>query len=87
MAHAHDAERMGNTPHWEPEDIIGKMTLSQLLFSHDYRYIAIKGMMTSIVMLGLGGLMAMLFRTELAVPNLQFFDARPYMSLMTLHGM
>ena len=38
-------------------------------------------------MLGLGGLMAMLFRTELALPDIQFFDARPYMSLMTLHGM
>jgi len=87
MASAHDAERMGIKPHWEPEDVIGKMTLSTLLFSNDYRHIAIKGMLTSVVMLGLGGLMAMLFRTELALPGIQILDARPYMSLMTLHGM
>ena len=87
MASAHDAERMGTKPHWEPEDVIGKMTLSTLLFSNDYRHIAIKGMLTSVVMLGLGGLMAMLFRTELALPDIQILDARPYMSLMTLHGM
>ena len=87
MASPHDAIRMGGTPHWESEDVIGKMTLSTLLFSNHYRHIAIKGMLTSVVMLGLGGLMAILFRTELAVPDIQFFDARPYMSLMTLHGM
>ena len=87
MAHLHDAERMGETPHWVPEDIIGNMTLKTLLFSHDYRHIAIKGILTSVVMLGLGGLMAMLFRTELALPDVQFFGARPYMQLMTLHGM
>lgn len=87
MAHPLDAERMGNMPHWEPEDVIGKMTLRELLFSNDYRHIAIKGMLTSVVMLGLGGLMAMLFRTELALPDLQIMDARPYMSLLTLHGM
>ncbi len=87
MASPQDMERMGGTPHWEPENIIGRMDLKTLLFSHDYRHIAIKGMLTSLVMLGLGGLMALLFRTELAVPDIQFFDARPYMSLMTLHGM
>ncbi len=87
MAHPDDIERMGGLPHWEPENVIGKMTLGTLLFSHDYRHIAIKGMLTSVVMLALGGLMAMLFRTELALPDIQFIDARPYMSLMTLHGM
>ena len=87
MTSANDTARMGGLPHWEPADVLGKMTLSDLLFSLDYRHIAIKGILTSIVMLGLGGLMAMLFRTELAVPDIQFFDARPYMSLMTLHGM
>lgn len=87
MASVHDAERTGGNPHWEPEDVIGKMTLSTLLFSNHYRHIAIKGMLTSVVMLGLGGLMAILFRTELAYPDIQILDARPYMSLMTLHGM
>ncbi|NIP76840.1 MAG: hypothetical protein GTN90_13015, partial [Xanthomonadales bacterium] len=87
MASELDATRMGETPHWEPADVVGKMTLSDLLFSNDYRHIALKGILTSVVMLGLGGLMAMVFRTELALPDLQLIDARPYMSLMTLHGM
>ncbi|MDH3665547.1 MAG: cbb3-type cytochrome c oxidase subunit I [Paracoccaceae bacterium] len=87
MASELDAVRMGEMPHWEPADVLGTMTLSNLLFSNDYRHIALKGILTSVVMLGLGGLMAMLFRTELALPDLQLIDARPYMSLMTLHGM
>lgn len=87
MAHADINARMGTMPHWEQKDVLGNMTLSILLFSNDYRHIAIKGMLTAVVMLALGGLMAMLFRTELTVADIQFFDARPYMSLVTLHGM
>ncbi|MBL4873923.1 MAG: cbb3-type cytochrome c oxidase subunit I [Rhodobacteraceae bacterium] len=87
MAHEHDNIRTGITPHWIPEDIIGKMTLSQLLFSNDYRHIAIKGVLTSMVMLGIGGTFAIIFRTELMVPDVQILGARVYMTLMTLHGM
>ncbi len=87
MAHIHDEVRLGTKLHWDAENVLGNMTLRDLFFSNDYRHIAIKGMLTSLVMLGLGGLMAMLFRTELALPDIQLFDARPYMSLMTLHGM
>ena len=32
MASELDAQRMGGNPHWEPSDIVGKMTLSDLLF-------------------------------------------------------
>ena len=74
-------------PHWNPEDLLGSLTLRELLFSNDYRLIALKGILTSILMLGLGGLLALTFRAELAVPDVQFFGARPYMGLMTLHGM
>ena len=87
MASPQDTERMGGSRHGQIRDIIGEPDLGTLLFSNDYRHIAIKGMLTALVMLGLGGLMAMLFRTELALPDIQFFGARPYMSLMTLHGM
>ena len=49
--------------------------------------IALKGILTSLVMLALSGVFALTFRAELAVPDIQFFGARPYMGLMTLHGM
>ncbi len=87
MAHELDIERMGGRPHWTPEDVIGNMSLKTLMFSNDYRHIALKGILTSLVMLALGGTFAIIFRTELALPDIQFLSARPYMSLMTLHGM
>lgn len=87
MAHEHDAIRTGHSPHWTPEDVIGKMTLRDLLVSNDHRHIALKGMLTSLVMLAIGGVFAIIFRTELMVPDVQFLGARVYMTLMTLHGM
>lgn len=76
-----------NSPHWPPEDLVGSMTLRQFLFSNDYRIIALKGILTSLIMLAIGGLFALTFRTELALPDIQLLGARPYMTLMTLHGM
>jgi cytochrome c oxidase subunit I len=87
MAHELDHKRTGGAPHWKPENIIGSISLKTLLFSDDYRHIALKGIMTAFVMLALGGAFAMIFRTELAVPGAQFLGARGYMTLMTLHGM
>lgn len=72
---------------WKPEDLLGTLSLKELLFSNDYRVIAIKGILASLIMLGLAGLFALTFRTELALPDIQFIGARPYMALMTLHGM
>ncbi len=73
--------------HWRPSDLLGETSLRDLLFSDDYRLIAIKGILTSLIMLALGGFFALTFRAELTVPDIQFFGARPYMGLMTLHGM
>jgi len=87
MAHELDLQRTGITPHWKPEDIIGTISLKTLLFSDDYRHIALKGILTAFVMLAFGGAFALIFRTELAVPGAQFLSARGYMTLMTLHGM
>ncbi len=87
MASTLDTERMDELPHWKPENLIGEMTLRDFLFSNDYRCIAIKGILTSFLMLALGGAFALTFRTELAVPDIQFLGARPYLTLMTLHGM
>ncbi|MEQ8356672.1 MAG: cbb3-type cytochrome c oxidase subunit I [Kiloniellaceae bacterium] len=74
-------------PHWEPRNLIGEWSLRELLVSDDYRAIALKGVLTSLIMLAIGGLFALTFRAELTAPDLQFFGARPYMGLMTLHGM
>lgn len=74
-------------PHWPPENLIGTLSLKALLFSNDYRVIAIKGILIALIMLGLAGLFALTFRAELTVPDIQFFGARTYMGLMTLHGM
>ncbi len=83
----HAAEEATRGPHWHPENLLGKWTLRELVFSNDYRAVAIKGVLTSLILLALGGLLALSFRAELAVPGIQLIGARPYMGLMTLHGM
>jgi len=87
MAHELDYQRTGAAPHWKPENIIGTISLKTLMFSDDYRHIALKGILTAFIMLALGGTFAIIFRTELAVPGAQFLGARVYMTLMALHGM
>jgi cytochrome c oxidase subunit I len=87
MAHELDQQRTGVALHWKPENIIGTISFKTLMFSNDYRHIAIKGILTAFIMLALGGAFAIIFRTELAVPGAQFLGARVYMTLMTLHGM
>jgi cytochrome c oxidase subunit 1 len=72
---------------WKPVDLLRELTLRELLFSNDYRIFALKSVLTSLVMLGLGGLFALTFRTELTMPDIQFFGARQYMGLLTLHGL
>lgn len=74
-------------PHWTPEDLLGTWSLRTLMLSDDYRAIALKGVLTSLVMMALAGLFALTFRAELTVPGIQYLGARPYMGLMTLHGM
>ncbi len=84
---ASEALAKGQPPTWQPEDLLGRMTVREFLFGNDYRIIAIKGILTSVMMLALGGLFALTFRAELTQPGIQFFGARPYMGLMTVHGM
>ncbi|MCF6320777.1 MAG: cbb3-type cytochrome c oxidase subunit I [Rhizobiaceae bacterium] len=82
-----ELERMGAKAHWKPENLTGKMSLNELLFSNEYRHIALKGIFTSLIMLAVGGIFALIFRAELWVPDVQFLGAKVYMTLMTLHGM
>ncbi len=81
----------GYLAHWKPENLVGKMSLGEILFSNEYRHIAVKGIFTSLIMLALGGFFALVFRTELAFPGVQVLGnsngAKIYMTLMTLHGM
>ncbi|MCH9000856.1 MAG: cbb3-type cytochrome c oxidase subunit I, partial [Proteobacteria bacterium] len=74
-------------PHWRPEDLLGTLSVRDFLLSNDYRVLALKGVLTALVMLGLAGLFALTFRAELTLPGIQMFGARPYMGLMTLHGL
>ncbi len=74
-------------PDWVPEDLIGKTGLRELLFSDDYRLIAIKGVLASLLVMAVAGLFALTFRSELAQPGLQFLSARAYIGLVTVHGM
>ncbi len=77
----------GKLAHWVPQDLIGEMSIKDLLFSNDHRHIAIKGIFTAFIMLAVGGFFALVFRAELAVPGVQFLGAKVYMTLMTMHGM
>lgn len=79
-----DGTRM---PDWAPEDLIGKTGLRELLFSDDYRLIAIKGVLASLLVMAVAGLFALTFRWELAQPGLQLLSARSYIGLVTVHGM
>lgn len=80
-------EMESGQPAWPPADVLGNMSLRDFLFGHDYRILAIKGVLTSLAMLALAGLFGLTFRAELTLPDIQFFGARVYMGLMTLHGM
>ena len=55
--------------------------------SYDHKVIGIQYGFTAIVVIGLAGLFAIFFRTELAAPGMQFMDNDTYNALMSLHGM
>jgi cytochrome c oxidase subunit 1 len=52
----------------------------------DHKVIGVQYTVTTFVFLILGGLMAMLFRAELAEPGLQFFDGQTYNGLVSVHA-
>jgi cytochrome c oxidase subunit 1 len=72
---------------WAPEDLLSKTSFKDLLFSDDARLIGLKGILLALIMMALGGVMALSMRVELAQPGIQFFGAKPYISALTLHGM
>ncbi len=56
------------------------------VFTLDHKRIGVMYLISIMASLGLGGLMAMLMRAELAHPGQQLFDENTYNQLFTLHG-
>ncbi len=54
--------------------------------SLDHKVIGIQYTVTSLLLLSVGGLFALIFRTELAASGLQFLSLQMYNTLMSLHG-
>jgi len=73
--------------HWQAEDLLGRTSVRNLLFSNDPRLVGLKGILFALIMLALGGVMAMTFRGELAAPGIQFLGAKAYINTVTIHGM
>ncbi len=55
--------------------------------SLDHKVIGIQYTVTALLLLSVGGLFALIFRTELAASGLQFLSLQMYNTLMGLHGM
>lgn len=55
--------------------------------SLDHKVIGIQYLMLSLLLLSIGGLFALIFRTELAQVQMQFLTLQDYNTLMSLHGM
>ena len=60
--------------------------LYEWLTTTDHKKIGVLYISTAFLMFILGGIMALLIRTELAVPGLQFVDPETYNQLFTIHG-
>ncbi len=56
-------------------------------FTTDHKVVGIQYLVVTMVMLGFGGTMAMLIRTDLITPNSGFVSPQTYNSLVGLHGL
>ncbi|MBL4691696.1 MAG: cbb3-type cytochrome c oxidase subunit I [Rhodospirillales bacterium] len=72
---------------WEAEDLLSKHTFMEIITSSDARLLGIKGMLLALIMLGVGGIMAMTMRAELMLPGIQFIGPKPYINAVTIHGL
>jgi len=57
-----------------------------LSVSYDHKAIGIQYGVTSLIVLTVAGLFALIFRTELAIPGMQFLEFKTYNTIMSLHG-
>ena len=57
-----------------------------LSVTYDHKAIGIQYGVTSLIVLLVAGLFALIFRTELAIPGMQFLEFSQYNTFMSLHG-
>jgi len=78
MAKGEEVEEMTDESH------LGKMRYFGA--SLDHKVIGIQYMVLSIILMSVGGMFALIFRTELAETGMQFLTLIEYNTLMSLHG-
>jgi len=71
-------------PTWDPEI---PRWVRYFSFSLDHKVIGIQYFVTSVLLLGMAGTFAMIFRTELAAAGLQIVELNMFNTLIGLHGM
>ncbi len=73
----------GDPPHEPPP---GPQWVRYFNFDTDHKVIGIQYAVTSLILIGVAGTFALIFRLELTQPGLQFLDPNLYNTLMGLHG-
>src|SRR5215212_4595926 len=66
--------------------VYGRSRVYEWLTTTDHKKIGVLYITTAFGFFILGGIMALLIRTQLAVPGLDFVDAATYNQLFTMHG-
>jgi cytochrome c oxidase subunit I len=69
-----------------PDDAFESGTKRYLSASFDHKVIGVQYGFTSLIVFSLAGFFAIIFRTELAAPGMQFLSLDQYNTLFTLHG-
>ncbi|MCF6094382.1 cbb3-type cytochrome c oxidase subunit I [Microaerobacter geothermalis] len=80
-----DVQEQIGEPSWKPMNI-EDITLKKLFFSNDYRMIGLKHILVSLIFFIVGGMAALLMRTELAAPGKTILEANQFYRLLTAHG-
>jgi cytochrome c oxidase subunit 1 len=74
------------TPDFPESDARLKGWAKYLSVSYDHKIIGIQYGVTALIVISLAGLFAIIFRTELIAPGIQFLQPQDYNTIMTLHG-
>jgi hypothetical protein len=76
----------GKTTPEHPTDAYSSGVARYLSVSYDHKVIGLQYGVTSLTIFAIAGLFALIFRTELAAPGLQFLKEETYNTIMSLHG-
>jgi cytochrome c oxidase subunit 1 len=79
------SHQTSSTPAFRPETSKGRV-LASWLSSTDHKVIGYMYLITSFVFFGIGGIMALIMRAELAKPGLQIVSNEQFNQLFTMHG-